>query len=152
MPVVFILLAAALFGLYRLYVFTAGFGGAIAAVAAVLATAAMAVGCVAFSVQRYRAVHGRRIQGERLLEASGDWGHLVVNADGRRAQLRLDGQEVDFIFGDIASVAPSANPSNPCVVLQLRTTPMRDWHIPMPNPREARRWARILTLAERRTL
>mgnify|MGYP006889693522 FL=1 len=152
MPVVFILLAGLLFGLYKLYGVVTGAWGALAGMAAVLAAAAIIAAAVALLVQRHRALHGRRINGERLLQISGDWGRLLVNADGRRAQLRLNGQDVDFIFGDIAGVAPSADPQSPGLVLQLRPTPGREWRIPMPNRRQTQRWVKILTLAEQRTL
>lgn len=152
MPVVFILLAGLLFGLYRLYGAVADPGGMLAGIAAVLAVTAVMAAVAALLVQRHRALHGRRVNGERLLQISGDWGQLRINAEGRRAQLRLHGQDVDFIFGDIAGVAPSGDQQNPGLVLQLRPTPGREWRIPLANQRQARRWVKILTLAEQRTL
>lgn len=152
MPVVFILLAALLFGLYELYAVTAGAWGMLAGAVAVLVVSALATGCVVLLVRRHWALHGRRVNGQRLLRVSGDWGHMTVNAEGRRAQLRLGGQDVDFIFGDIASVAPSDDARHPGVVLRLRAPRPQEWRIPMRNAQQARRWARILTLAEQRTL
>lgn len=152
MPVVFILLAGLLFGLYRLYGAVASAWGALAGIAAVLAVTAVIAAAIALFVQRRRSLHGRRIHGERLLQVSGEWGRLLVNAEGRRARLRLHGQDVDFIFGDIADVVPSTDAQDPAVVLHLRTAPGREWRIPMPNQRQSRRWSKILTLAEQRTL
>ena len=148
MPLLLIplLIAAMLLGAYRLYAEVAVRFGTVAGVSAVALAAAALVGLVIGLVARHRYYHGKPKAGRRLLDVSGTWGTLILNADEKQGRLVLDQQEVRFIFADIDAVS-YGDGGNPGVLLRLRHAAQDTWHIPMTNGREARRWTRILSLA-----
>ena len=141
-----VLLAAMLFGAYQLYADVAGRFGVVAGVSAVVVVVAILIGLVIGLVARHRYYHGKSQAGRRLLDVSGAWGTLVLNADEKRGRLMLDQQEVRFIFADIEAVSHTEG-TKTNVMLRLRHAAQAQWHIPMDNGRQARRWTRILSLA-----
>ena len=148
MPLLLIplLIAALIFGAYRLYADVAARFGAVAGVIAVILTVAILIGLVVALVARHRYYHGRSQAGQRQLHVSGVWGELALNANDKHGRLVLDKQEVRFIFADIADVS-TVDGANASVQLQLRHAAQAKWIIPMANGRQARRWTRILSLA-----
>ncbi|MGB3425071.1 MAG: hypothetical protein WBF84_14175 [Castellaniella sp.] len=149
MPLLLIplLIGALLFGAFRLYANVAGRFGAWAGACAVLAAAAILVGLAVYAVHRHRRYHGKTVGGRRVLELSGDWGRLTLDAGQKHGRLALDDQEARFIFADIAGVSRTQAQDGHGLVLQLRHDARGEWRIPMADGRQARRWARILALA-----
>ena len=141
-----VLIAAMLFGAYRLYAEVANQFCVVAGVSAVTLVVLILIGCVIGLVARHRYFHGKRQAGQRLLSIAGTWGELTLNADEKQGRLMLDQQEAQFIFADIEAVS-HADGKNASVALQLRHAAQTQWCIPMPNSRQARRWSRILSLA-----
>lgn len=148
MPLLLIplLMAAMLLGAYRLYAEVADRFGVVAGVSTVVLVVAILIGLVIGLVARYRYYHGKAQAGRRLLDVSGAWGELTLNADEKQGRLTLDKQEVRFIFADIEAVS-RVDGADTCVMLRLRHAAQAKWCIPMANGRQARRWTRILSLA-----
>ena len=148
MPLLLIplLLAAMLVGAYRLYADVADRFGSVAGVSAVILAVAILIGLVMSLVARHRYYHGKAQAGRRTLDVSGAWGELSLNADEKQGRLRLDQQEVRFIFADIEAVSRTED-TDANVMLRLRHAAQAQWCIPMVNGRQAKRWTRILSLA-----
>lgn len=147
-----ILIAVVIYGGYKLYLLEAALLGVIAAaVTFALATAALAALGV-YGWHRHRVLHGHRVGGRRILELSGEWGRLALNAEEKRGRLTLKGQDVRFIFGDIAGVAHDAQCHSHALMLRLRDNAGSPWRVPMASDRQARDWQEILNLAARKKL
>ena len=148
MPLLLIplVIAAMLFGAYRLYAEVADRFGAMVGTGAVILAVAILIGLVIGLIARHRYYHGKLQAGRRLLDVSGEWGELTLNANDKHGRLQLNQQEVRFIFADIAAASCTDAPEA-SVLLQLRHAAQDTWRIPMANRRQAKRWARILSLA-----
>lgn len=141
------LIGALIYGAVRLYATVAAAYGAIAGTAAVLFCAALLVAFVASLVRRYRAIHGVKIKGERILSLEGAWGTMRVDPERKRGALDVDGQQAKFIFADIASATALENGSAWIVALRLEHQAQGSWQIPMASRKEALRWVKIFDLA-----
>lgn len=148
-PLAFI---ALLYGFWRLYLWLSVMVNPAVGVLVVAVLAAMLIGACIQAWRRYRSLHGRTVNGRRVLVLEGPWGRLAVNALDKRGNLTLDGQHVDFIFSDIASATLSTGDQTPTLTLKLKNSTASDWSIPMPDRREASRWQRIFALAQERRL
>jgi hypothetical protein len=141
------LLAAFVYGVAQLYLKVTAAYGALAGTAAVLALLAALTALGVRWLQRYRAIHGRRVNGERVLALTGDWGSLRLDAERKNGVLEMNGQRVVLIFADIAAVRPVATGGQWQIALTLRHHTPADWSIPAPDGATASRWTRIFTLA-----
>ncbi|NUA31629.1 hypothetical protein [Cupriavidus basilensis] len=141
------LIGALIYGAVRLYATVAAAYGAIAGTAAVLFCAALLAAFVASLVRRYRAIHGVKINGERILSLEGAWGTMRVDPERKRGALDVDGQQAKFIFADIASATALENGSAWMLALHLEHQAQGNWQIPMASRKEALRWAKIFDLA-----
>lgn len=141
------LIGALIYGAVRLYATVAAAYGTIAGTAAVVFCAALLVAFVASLVRRYRAIHGVKIKGERILSLEGAWGTMRVDPERKRGALDVDGQQAKFIFADIASATALENGSAWMLALRLEHHAQGSWQIPMASRKEALRWAKIFGLA-----
>lgn len=148
-PLAFI---ALLYGFWRLYLWLALVANAAVGAGTVIVLAALLIGLCVQGWRRYRSLHGRTVNGRRVLVLEGPWGRLAMNARDKRGNLTLHGRHVDFIFGDIASAVPAAAGEAPALTLKLKQAAAPVWTIPMPDKREATRWQRIFALALQRRL
>ncbi|SDP06879.1 hypothetical protein SAMN04488595_104151 [Ralstonia sp. 25mfcol4.1] len=141
------ILAAFVYGLVRLYQLVTAASGTLAGAAAdILILAILAALCVAW-LRRYRAIHGRRVKGERILALHGDWGSLKVDAERKNCALEMNGQRQVLIFADIEAARPEARQGRWYVVVALRHGKPAEWVIPVANRDAADLWAKIFRLA-----
>lgn len=141
------LIGALIYGAVRLYIAVdAAFGWA-AGTAAVAFYAALLAGSVASLVRRYRAIHGVKVKGERILLLEETWGLIQVDPERKRGSLDIGGQQTRFIFADIAGASPLESGGNWMLALRLEHNAQASWTIPMANRKQAMRWAKIFDLA-----
>ncbi|MGT2458787.1 hypothetical protein ACU4GI_38945 [Cupriavidus basilensis] len=86
---------------------------------------------VASLVRRYRAIHGVKIKGERILSLEGPWGTMRVDPERKRGALVVDGQQAKFLFADIAGASALENGSAWMLALRLEHHAQGGWQIPM---------------------
>ncbi|MGO4307435.1 hypothetical protein [Cupriavidus sp. RAF12] len=141
------LIAAFVYGVVKMYQKVAAAFGVVAGAAAVIALLAALTALGMMALRRYQAVHGKRIQRERILSLSGDWGSLRVDAERKNGVLEMDGQRIVMIFADIAQARAVRQESGWTVALTLDHHAQADWTIPVKDAGTARRWAKIFTLA-----
>jgi len=141
------LIGAFIYGLVRLYQRVAGAFGVLAGTVAVLAILAVLSALFLAWLRRYRAIHGRRLHGEREVMVSGEWGSLRLDAERKNGVLQMDGQREVLIFADIADAQPQARQGRWHVMLSLRHHRQAEFAIPMPDRATAARWQKILRLA-----
>ncbi|PLP98172.1 hypothetical protein [Cupriavidus pauculus] len=140
-------IAAFVYGLVRLYQMVTATSGMLAGAAAdILILAILTALCVAW-LRRYRAIHGRRIKGERILALQGDWGSLKVDAERKNSVLEMNGQRQVMIFADIDGARPEARQGRWYVVVALRHSRQGEWVIPVANRDAANLWTKIFRLA-----
>ena len=85
MPLLLIplVIAAMLFGAYRLYAEVADRFGVMVGTSAVILAVAILIGLVIGLIARHRYYHGKLQAGRRLLDVSGAWGELTLNANDK---------------------------------------------------------------------
>jgi hypothetical protein len=147
-----ILLGAIAFGAYRLYASVAIRLGPLGGIAALVLATAAVVAVAAYFVRRYRLIHGKTVNGDRILELPGSWGRLTLDANRKQGSLDLHGLTAQFIFADIEDVANVERDGAQAVALRLRHAAQPEWHIPLSDGKQARRWVRILHLAAQQKL
>lgn len=145
-------LAAAVYYALKLYWAASAHFGRFAGAASVAACVAAVVGAAVYALRRYRAVHGVKTAGERVLALRGPWGSLSLDAEHKRGTVALDGQSSGFIFADIEAATVAEAGRAWILTLKLRHNARAEWPLRLSNAGEARRWARILTLAVRQKL
>lgn len=130
-----------------LYTTMAATFGRFAGIAAVLLAALFIALFIGMLVNRYRAIHGVAVRGQRVLVLKCAWGQIRIDAVQKRGELNLSGKTADFIFADIESARTVAQGKAWTLELLLKHNGQALWTIPMSNGKQARRWAKILTLA-----
>lgn len=146
------LIGALIYGLVRLYHAVADAAGTLAGAGAVAVAIALLAALVAEGVRRWRAIHGVRRQGKRILSIDGVWGSLRIDADHKLGTVALGDAQSRFIFADIAGAEPVADAGAWALALRLEHNARPLWQIPMPTRTHARRWAKILSLAAQQKL
>lgn len=155
MPIILLglaVIAAFVYGLVRLYQTVAAAAGTLAGTAAVLAVLAVLTALFVAWLRRYRAIHGRRVKGERILALRGDWGNLRIDAERKNGVLEMGGQRQVMIFADIDGARPEARQGHWYVVVALQHHKQAEWAIPVPDRDTANRWAKIFRLAAQQKL
>jgi hypothetical protein len=141
------IVAAAVYYAFQLYRLVGTHFGTLAGIGAVAACVAVVMGAAFDTLRRYRAVHGVKIAGERILALRGPWGSLNLDAEHKRGTVELDGQGSAFIFADIEAPSLAEADGGWILTFKLRHNARAVWPLRCSSGREARRWARILTLA-----
>ncbi|MFJ2992042.1 hypothetical protein [Pandoraea sp. NPDC087047] len=142
-----VVLAGIIYGAVRLYAAVALQFGTFAAVATIVVCVLIVAWLVADAVRRYRAVHGVRRDGKRLVRVSGEWGELTLDADRKMGTLRVDGRETRFVFSDVTSAHPVSEGGRWSLTLELAHNTQPSWRVPMPGRALAQRWTKIFRLA-----
>ncbi len=114
-----------IYGAVRLYQTVTAAFGALAGAGAVVLAVAMLAALVTDGVRRWRAIHGVRAHGERILSIDGAWGSLRVDADHKLGTLALGDTQSRFIFADIAGAEPVSDGDGWALALRLDHTPGR---------------------------
>jgi hypothetical protein len=148
----FVLLGVLIYGAITLYKAVAAAAGQPAGIAAVSVALAAVVAMIVAFIGNYRAIHGKSVDGRRILATHGPWGEVSIDANEKRGTLAVDGANARFLFADIAHASPSQDPSGWALALHLNHQARAEWRVPMTNHRQARRWARILALAAEQKL
>ncbi|WP_296658147.1 hypothetical protein [Paraburkholderia sp.] len=149
MPLLVLLLvfAALVYGaVWSFHALAAEFGLAVAVAAALLAAVALAA-FIARIWQRRRAVAPNLRDGDWTHGVSGEWGAVRLAAGKRLCELALDGARGAYIFADLRDAHAQQDANRWSVVLRVADQARPEWQVPMPGEREAKRWARIFTLA-----
>jgi hypothetical protein len=155
LPIIIAALAfigAIIYGLVRLHTVVAQGYGPLAGALAVLLCVALMGGLALLALRRYRAIHGVTVDGRRHVSIEGQWGGLTVDANGKHGSLNVAAQTAEFLFADIESAVPVRHDGAWTLALRLRHNARAEWTVPMPDGATARRWARILTLANAQKL
>lgn len=142
-----VVLAGIVYGAVRLYGAVALRFGTLAAVATIVVCVLIVVWLVVDALCRYRAVHGVRRDGKRLVSVSGEWGELTLDADRKMGTLRVDGHETRFVFSDVTSAHPVNEGGRWSLTLELAHNAQPSWRVPMPGRALAQRWTKIFRLA-----
>lgn len=142
-----VVLAGIVYGAVRLYAAVSLRFGTLAAVATIAVCVLIAVWLAGDAVRRYRAVHGVRRDGKRLVSVVGEWGELTLDADRKMGTIRVNGHETRFVFSDVSSAHPVSEGGRWWLVLELAHNAQANWRVPMPGRSLAQRWAKIFRLA-----
>ncbi|MDR3399038.1 MAG: hypothetical protein P4M06_15945 [Pandoraea sp.] len=142
-----VVLAGIVYGAVRLYAAVALRFGTLAAVATIAVCVLIVVWLVVDAVRRYRAVHGVRRDGKRLVSVLGEWGELTLDADRKMGTMRVDGHETRFVFSDVSSAHPVSEGGRWWLVLELAHNAQANWRVPMSGRSLAQRWTKIFRLA-----
>ncbi|QGZ61749.1 hypothetical protein [Paraburkholderia acidisoli] len=126
-------------------------GMGVAVGAAVVAAAAF-VALVAWWWRRRREVASNFHEGDWTHRVTGAWGEARLAAGKRLAEITVDGAHGAYIFADLQGAQAEradggADGAGWRVALRVADAKHPLWQLPMPNEREAKRWARVFTLA-----
>lgn len=152
MPIIVVLLfigiiAALVYGGMQLFSLVSASAGVIAAILSLLIAAAILVAPFIVWRRRYLAVHGKRQQGQRILELALPDGSIRLDALQKRGQIQTGQGTRAFIFADIEAIESQGRG----LTLVLRN-PAQRWETQTANSADAKRWHKILSLAARQDL
>lgn len=139
-------------GIAQLYASVAARYGASSAIMTIVTITAIVIGLVYYLIHRHYYFHGKTTQGKRVLELSGEWGLLTIDAVKKRGQIILYDQQQDFIFSDLRNAECKNKNNLMLLVLSLNNAPLPHWEIPVIDRKQARRWQKILKLAAQQEL
>lgn len=150
MPILVLLFvfAALVYGAVWSYqAIAAQFGTGVAIGVAVVAAVIVAA-LIAHWLRRRRDIapnlHG---EGDWTHRVSGPWGEVRLAAGKRLCDITQGAEHGAYIFADMQSAQPERDANGWHVALRVADARRPLWQLPMPGEREARRWARIFTLA-----
>jgi uncharacterized membrane protein YuzA (DUF378 family) len=103
-------------------------------------------------IQRYRAVLPNTKEGDWTHTCMETWGGIRLSATKGLLWLSLDGAEGTYTLTELQDCAAQNEGERWSVLLKVRGKARAEWKLPMPSQREAKRWARILTLAQAQRL
>ncbi|WP_322102024.1 hypothetical protein [Paraburkholderia sp. J41] len=149
MPILVLLLAfaALVYGAIRAFDAIAAWFGTAVALGAAVAAIALLVALAAWWWRRRREVAPNLGgQGDWTHRVAGEWGEARLAAGKRLVDMTVNGAHGAYIFADLRGArADSAGGWH--VALSVADAKHPQWRLPMPNEREAKRWARIFSLA-----
>ncbi len=149
MPILVALIAviALIYGAVRAFdVLSVHFGSGVAIGAAVLAAAVVLAALAAWWRRRHEVAANIR-DGDWTHELKGAWGEVRLSADKRLCNLQVDGAQGAYIFADLQAARAERDGDAWRVALEVKDRAQPVWRLPMSGERQARQWARILTLA-----
>lgn len=152
MPIIVVLLligiiAALVYGGMQLFSLVNAAAGVIAAIVSLLIAAAILVAPFIVWRRRYLAIHGKKQQGQRILELAFPDGSIRLDALQKRGQIQTGQGTRAFIFADIEA----AEPQGKGLMLVVRN-PAQRWEIQTSKAGDAKRWHKILSLAAKQDL
>lgn len=152
MPIIVVLLfiaiiAALVYGGMQLFSLVSASAGVVAAILSLLTAAAILIAPFIVWRRRYLAIHGKKQQGQRILELALPDGTIRLDALQKRGQIQTGQGTRAFIFADIETLEMQGRG----LTLVLRN-PAQRWEIQTANAAEAKRWHKIVSLAARQDL
>ncbi|MGO3133039.1 MAG: hypothetical protein ACTIJQ_14775 [Alcaligenes sp.] len=152
MPIIVALLfiaiiAALVYGGIQLFSLVSASAGVVAAILSLLIAAAILIAPFIVWRGRYVAIHGKKQQGQRILELSLPDSSIRLDALQKRGQIQSGQGTRAFIFADIETVEWQGRG----LTLVLRNPPQR-WEMQTANAADAKRWHKIVNLAARQDL
>jgi len=143
----FVFAALAYGAVWSFQALAARFGADVAIGVAAVVVAALAT-LVARWLQRRREVAPNlRGEGDWTHRVAGAWGEARLAAGKRLCEIRLGATHGAYIFADLRGAQPTRDALGWQVALRVADASKPLWHLPMSSEREAKRWARIFTLA-----
>ncbi|PXW27119.1 hypothetical protein [Paraburkholderia caballeronis] len=149
MPIFVLLFAliALVYGAVRAFdAITLRYGSDVAIGVAALVIALIAV-AIGYLLQRRRDIAANLRDGDWTHGLSGDWGEVRLAAGKRLCDVRVGAASGSYIFADLQRAQPHREPDGWRVALHVSDGAHPLWLLPVRGEREAKRWARILTLA-----
>ncbi|MEZ0605322.1 hypothetical protein ACAX43_24625 [Paraburkholderia sp. IW21] len=154
MPILVALIAliALVYGAVQaFYALQAAFGLAIAVGAAVLVVVLL-IAAALYWWRRRKEVAPNIRDGDWTHELKGSWGSVRLAAGKRLCEIRLGGEQGNYIFADLLEAAPQGHDAQSQVALKVRDAKHQVWLVPMQDERQAKQWARIFLLATEQKL
>ncbi len=140
--------AALVYGALRAYQSIAAHFCVGVALGAAVVAALIVIALIAYWLQRRRDIapnlHG---EGNWTHRVGGAWGEARLAAGKRLCEITQGAEHGAYIFADLQSAQPERDASGWHVALRVSDARKPLWRLPMPSEREAKRWARIFTLA-----
>ncbi|QBQ97296.1 hypothetical protein [Paraburkholderia pallida] len=146
--VLFIVFAALVYGaVWSFQALAARFGTDVAIGVAAVVVAALATLLANWLQRRREVAPNLRGEGDWTHRVAGAWGEARLAAGKRLCEVKLGETRGAYIFADLKGAQPGEDASGWHVALSVADAGKPLWQLPMPNEREAKRWARIFTLA-----
>ncbi|MCG5074016.1 hypothetical protein [Paraburkholderia tagetis] len=123
------------------------FGTDVAIGVAAVFVAALATLLANWLRRRREVAPNLRGEGEWTHRVAGAWGEARLAAGKRLCEVKFGEARGAYIFADLRGAQPAHDASGWQVALSVADAGQPLWHLPMPSEREAKRWARIFTLA-----
>lgn len=149
MPILVLLFAliALIYGAVRAFdALAVRYGNDVAMGVAAVVLAVIAVLIAAF-VRRRREVAANLRDGDWTHGLAGDWGEVRLAAGKRLCDVRVGAAQGSYIFADLQRAEPRRDADGWRVALHVADRQRPLWLLPVGGEREAKRWARIFTLA-----
>lgn len=108
---------------------------------------ALVAAVLAYFVQRRRDVAANLRDGDWTHGLAGDWGEVRLAAGKRLCEVRVGAERGAYIFADLRRAEPRHETNGWRVALHVDDRKHPLWLLPVRGEREAKRWARILSLA-----
>ncbi|WP_433703814.1 hypothetical protein [Paraburkholderia sacchari] len=150
MPVLVLLLAfaALVYGaVWSFQAVAARLGADVAIGASAVVVAALATLVANWLKRRREVAPNLRGEGDWTHRVAGAWGEARLAAGKRLCEVKLGETCGAYIFADLQGAQPARDASGWQVELRVADAGRPLWSLPMPSEREAKRWARIFTLA-----
>ncbi|MEA3083570.1 MAG: hypothetical protein QOC89_1267 [Paraburkholderia sp.] len=154
MPILVALIAliALVYGAVRaFYALQAAFGLAVAVGVAVLVVLLL-IAAVVYWWRRRKEVAPNVRDGDWTHELKGTWGSVRLAAGKRLCEVRLAGEQGDYIFADLLGAEVQRHDAQWQVALKVKDAKRQVWVLPMAGERQAKQWVRIFLLAVRQGL
>ncbi|WP_322009551.1 hypothetical protein [Paraburkholderia sp. J12] len=143
----FVFIALVYGAVVSFHALSARFGLGVAVTVAVLVAAALVALAARWWQRRRDVAPNLRNEGDWTHGVSGDWGRARLAAGKRLCEFTLDGVQGAYIFADLRGAQPVQEAGRWYAALDVVDPKRPVWKLPMPGEREAKRWARIFTLA-----
>ncbi|CAB3778953.1 hypothetical protein LMG28688_00647 [Paraburkholderia caffeinitolerans] len=150
MPILVLLFAVAalVYGaVWSFQAVAARMGADVAIGVSVVVVAALATLLANWLRRRREVAPNLRGEGDWTHRVAGAWGEARLAAGKRLCEVKLGEARGAYIFADLQGAQPARDASGWQVELRVADAGRPLWSLPMPSEREAKRWARIFSLA-----
>ncbi|WP_321783029.1 hypothetical protein [Paraburkholderia sp. J94] len=150
MPILVLLFAfaALVYGaVWSFHALCARFGLGVAVSVAVVVAAAIVALAARWWRRRQDVAPNLRGDGDWTHRVAGAWGEARLAAHKRLCEVTCDGAHGAYIFADLQDAQAQHDANGWHVALRVTDAKRPLWQLPMTSEREAKRWARIFTLA-----
>lgn len=129
----------------------AQFGVGVAVGVAVVVLALIAAGVI-YWLRRRREVAANIRDGDWTHEVKGDWGMIRLAAGKRLCEIRVAGEQGDYIFADLQGAEVLPVGAGWKLVVKVRDLKHPVWEVPMRDKGQATQWQRVFGLAVQQKL